>query len=141
MIRKKILHRLCVAIVALSVINLMASFLHWYDLVWWFDMPMHFLGGMAVFYLSALLWLPARKWVSNGRFLYEGVITALLFGVLWEALELYLHITYGSPYFVLMDAISDVCFDLAGALLAGFGLAKVLMDDKSTSQTPQTMVR
>ncbi len=87
---------------------------------------MHFLGGIAVFYLGAILWLPARSRVSTGRFLYEGIITALLLGVLWEALELFLHVRYGTPDFVLLDSISDLCFDLAGTLLAAFWTYKLV---------------
>ena len=126
MLRERILKRLCAAIVTLAVVNQAASFFSWYSLAWWFDMPMHFLGGVSVLYLGALLWLPALSYVSVRRYLYEAVITAVLFGVLWEALELYLHVRFGSPDFVLLDSVSDVFFDLAGALLAAFGLAPVL---------------
>jgi hypothetical protein len=89
-------------------------------------MPMHFLGGVSVFFIAAVLWLPARKWVSDGRYIYECLITALLFGVLWEALELYLHVHYGSPEFFLTDSLSDVFFDMAGALAAALSLMPLL---------------
>ena len=120
MLRKTLLNRLCIAVVCLAVINQAASFLHWYNLVWWFDMPMHFLGGFSVLFFAAIIWLPARKWVSNGRFLWEAVITTVLIGVLWEGLELYLYMQYGSPAFVTLDSLSDVGFDLAGALFAAY---------------------
>ncbi|MBP7805231.1 MAG: hypothetical protein KA052_03380, partial [Candidatus Pacebacteria bacterium] len=118
MLRKKFLNRLCISIITLAVINQLATYFHWYNLLWWFDIPMHFLGGFTVFYFSAILWLPARKWVSDTRFIFEAVITTVLIGVLWEALELYLFFNYGSPAFFTLDSISDVVFDLAGALLA-----------------------
>ena len=127
MLRKKILDRLCIAIVLLAIVNTLAVHFSWYGLIWWFDMPMHFLGGIAVFYLSAMIWLPALKWVPAWRFLYECVITALLFGILWEALELFLYLHYGSPGFVMLDSLSDMCFDLAGALFAAFMTAPHLV--------------
>ena len=120
MLRKKILNRLAVAVVFLAIINGSATHFSWYSLVWWFDMPMHFLGGISVFYFSAIVWLPALRWVSARRFLYESVITAVLIGVLWEGLELFLYTHYGSPDFILLDSMSDVCFDLAGALFAAY---------------------
>src|SRR4051812_31980556 len=123
MLRTKILNRLAYSIIILAIVNFIAVRFSWYGLVWWFDMPMHFLGGMSVFYIGALFWLPARKWVRDGRFIYEGIITALLLGVLWEGLELYLFMQYGTPNFFLVDSLSDVCFDLAGAFLAAFMLA------------------
>jgi hypothetical protein len=120
MLRKKLLIRLCIGIVTLAIVNQVASFLDWYELVWWFDMPVHFLGGISVFYLSAVVWFPALKYVPVWRFIFESVITGLLLGILWEGLELYLHIHYGSPGFVLLDSLSDMTFDLAGILLAAF---------------------
>ena len=132
MLRQQILKKLAVSFVVLAIFNEIAVFIHWYSIIWWFDMPMHFLGGMAVFYLSAVLWLPARKFVSDRRFLFEGIITALLIGVLWEALELYLFLTYGDPNFILLDSISDLFFDLAGAFLGAYFLAQIL-NQKSES--------
>ncbi len=120
MLRKKLLKKLAFSFILLFILNEPAVFLHWYNLIWWFDMPMHFLGGLSVFYLSAVLWLPALKYVSHTRYLYESVITALLIGVLWEALELFLFTHFGTPSFFLVDSISDVLFDLAGALFGAF---------------------
>lgn len=124
MLRKKLLKKLVFAFVILLILNEPAVFLHWYNLVWWFDMPMHFLGGLSVFYLSAVIWLPALKYVSYKRYLYESVITALLIGVLWEALELFLFTHLGTPTFFLVDSISDVFFDLAGALFGVITITK-----------------
>ncbi len=126
MLRTKLLHRLAFSIIILAAINALAVHFSWYSLVWWFDMPMHFLGGVSVFYLSAMLWRPALKWVPVWRFMYESVITAVLLGVLWEALELFLYIHYGTPPFILLDSVSDVCFDLAGALFAAYLTADVV---------------
>lgn len=119
-LRNSFLRALAQVIILLALFNWIAGLFNWYGLIWWFDMPMHFFGGVSVFYISAILWLPARKWVSNGRFLYESIITGLLLGVLWEGLELYLNIHYGSPQFILLDSLSDVCFDLAGIFLAAW---------------------
>lgn len=132
MIRQKLLNNLAYSVVILACINTVAVFFHWYNLVWWFDMPMHFLGGFTVMYFSALVWLGARKWVSNGRFLYESVIITVLIGVLWEALELYLHVHYGSPAFILLDSISDVFFDLSGSLFASYLIVPLLSDAHSS---------
>ena len=132
MIRQKLLHNLVGSVIALAIINFLAVHFSWYSLLWWFDMPMHFFGGLTVFYFCAMLWLPARKWVPNWRFLYEAVITTVLIGVLWEALELYLYLHYGSPDFIILDSISDVFFDLTGALFAAYLVVPLLIRaDKS----------
>lgn len=126
MLRKKLLHRLCFAVVVLAIFNQIATSFHWYALIWWFDMPMHFLGGLTVFYFSAIVWLPARKWVPDWRYVYEAVITTVLISVLWEALELFLYLRYGSPPFITLDSLSDVGFDIAGALFAAYLTAPFL---------------
>ena len=118
--RTIILNRLALSIIVLAVVNFFATHFSWYSLLWWFDMSMHFLGGGVVFYLSAYVWAPALRCVPAWRFLYESLITALLLGLLWEALELFLYIHYGTPDFILLDSLSDVCFDIAGALLAAY---------------------
>jgi hypothetical protein len=126
MFRERILKRLAVAIVSLFILNELATFFSWYSLAWWFDMPMHFLGGVSVFYIAAIAWLPALKRVPLWRYMYESIITAVLFGVLWEALELFLSVHFGSPQFILLDSMSDVVFDLAGACFAAYMLVPVL---------------
>ncbi len=126
MLRRKLLNRLAVSVTALSVIFYLAVHFSLPDLLWWFDMPMHFLGGVCVFYFGAMVWLPARKYVPVWRYLYESIITAILLGVLWEALELYLYMHYGSPNFILLDSVSDIFFDLAGALCAAYMTADVV---------------
>ncbi len=115
-----LLKKLAICITILAVVNFIAVYLNWYYFVWWFDMPMHFLGGLTVFYFGAIVWRFALKYVSFGRYLYESILTAVLIGVLWEALEFYLYIKYGSPMFSLVDSFSDVFFDLSGALLGAF---------------------
>ncbi len=120
MLRQKLLKNLCISIVSLFILNEIASFFDWYDLLWWFDMPMHFLGGLSVFYLSAVVWIPALKIVPPWRFLFESIITGILLGVLWEALELYLYTHYGSPNFIPLDSFSDLAFDTAGIMLGAY---------------------
>lgn len=126
MIRRQLLNKLALSIIFLAVINAFAVHFYWYSLLWWFDMPMHFLGGFTVFFFCAIVWLGARKWVSNGRYIFEAIITTVLVGVLWEALELYLYLHFGSPAFVTLDSISDVFFDLAGALFAAYKVIPLL---------------
>ncbi len=135
-----ILNRLALSIVFLAVVNFFATHFSWYSLLWWFDMPMHFLGGGAVFYLSAYVWSPALRYVPAWRFLYESLITALLLGLLWEALELFLYIRYGTPDFILLDSMSDVCFDIAGALLAAYLTIPHLTDSISMQSKASRVV-
>ncbi len=118
MLRKKFVARLGLYMLVVFTLHETATFLHWYSLVWWFDMPMHFLGGATVFYLSAVLILPALNYVPSWRFVMECILLGLLIGVSWEAFELYMYLHFGSPDFILLDSLSDVCFDIAGLCFA-----------------------
>lgn len=140
MLRAQLLKHLCFHIVLLEILNQAATFFHWYTLIWWFDMPMHFLGGISVLYLGALVWRRALRYVSPARFLYESIITGFLLGVLWEAFELFLFLHYGSPYFGLLDSFSDLCFDLAGILFAAFMVFPLVTRAPEVSKTAAPVV-
>jgi hypothetical protein len=51
----KLLKKIALLVVFIFVANLLASKFYWYFSIWWFDMPMHFVGG--VFISLAVLWL------------------------------------------------------------------------------------
>jgi len=55
LMQKKILKNIAILIVFIFLVNLLTIKFHWYFTIWWFDMPMHFLGG--VFISVSVLWL------------------------------------------------------------------------------------
>ncbi len=126
MLRRQLVRRLGLAMLAVFVLQQIASFLHWFSLVWWFDMPMHFLGGFAMFYLSALVFFRKQPALPWQRYLALCVASGLAIGAGWEAFELGLAIRYGFPPFHFVDSLSDMCFDAAGLCLAAYGAAPLL---------------
>ena len=121
--RPLLLRKLAIYIVVLAVLNLLASVFHWYETLWWFDMPMHFLGGVCVMYVSAIVALPSlKKGMGIGKYIRTCVISAVMLGILWEVFEFVLYRYAGGPVFVPLDSLSDLLFDLAGICAAAYAI-------------------
>ena len=117
---------LLVFVSALLLFQIVALSFYWYWRIWWFDIPMHFAGGLWIG-LSAL-WL----YFLSGRFagttqktavsvFTVGMITVLCIALLWELFEYLVQVLFpqGTPYDVL-DTLSDVLFGFLGGCTASF---------------------
>lgn len=116
--RKKLPSRIAYLVFFIFVVNTLAMKFHWYYSIWWFDMPMHFLGG---FWLAlATAWTLGRVNVSPS--ILKVLLGVVIVGLGWEFFEV---LAYNSPLdapFNTTDTLSDICFDLAGGLAALFFL-------------------
>ena len=90
---------------------------HWYYLLWWLDMPMHFLGGLWLT-LAVILFIYPRKNVSD--FVPRVILVSLLVFIFWEIFQIIVKNEIGGDLFDLKDTLSDICFDLAGGFTAIF---------------------
>jgi uncharacterized BrkB/YihY/UPF0761 family membrane protein len=110
--KKKLLIRLTSLILFIFAINVLANKFYWYYSIWYFDMPMHFLGG---FWLSlALVWLFPLSNV-NSKYISKIILGALLIGIFWELFEILFNNYIAQNPFNTLDTLSDIFFDLAGA--------------------------
>lgn len=102
-----------VALIAIA--HGLANVFYWYYTIWWFDIPMHFLGG---FWVGAVaLWALGvkRPHASFRSRLTSALGAALVAGALWEVMEFGLD-TIGDS----VDTRQDLMFDLLGAIAAVF---------------------
>ncbi|MFT5281151.1 MAG: hypothetical protein ACI9AR_000609 [Flavobacteriaceae bacterium] len=120
-LRKNIEQRVAWGIVVIFIVNLLAMWLHWYSSMWWFDIPMHFVGG---FWLAALFgWLFHsrffRLWQGSKVWLFFTLSLLLIFTMIiaWEVFEFSLDSIVKLNIQNIPDALSDVCFGLSGGLL------------------------
>src|SRR3989344_4148187 len=63
-----------------------------YDVLWWFDIPMHFLGGVSVGYMSVLFlrfWKEENLIQIRSKFLFVLIVVCAVsfIAVLWEFWE------------------------------------------------------
>lgn len=102
-------------VVLVSIAHGLATLFYWYDAIWWFDIPMHFLGG---FWVGAVaLWvLGARApGAPFRRRLGVAFLAVAAVGVSWEVFEFGLDAIGDS-----VDTQQDLMFDVLGAVAAVF---------------------
>lgn len=108
---------LCVALLALHV-EAMQGFLYWR--LPWFDIPMHFLGGLALGTLAV-------GFLNRHRPLAFAAALLAAF-VAWELFELFFGLPRESDY--AADTALDLVMDTLGALLA-YGAARLTLWKKA----------
>lgn len=122
--RKKLGVRVVSLILFIFVLNLIAMKFYWYFSIWWFDMPMHLLGG---FWLGLVfIWFLRLKDLSFST-IVKIILGVLLIGIAWEVFEIIVNKTIIQNPFNTLDTISDVCFDLVGAFISILYFAKRIM--------------
>lgn len=120
-----LLYAQLVILVILAVLNIWYGIYQGlYGLIWWWDIPSHFLGGVWVGFLTAWLLQKLGGRISVAR----SIAGALVVGIVWEIFEHYFALGGNAfmPYWI--DTIKDLIIDMAGGALAGYSAlrAKVL---------------
>ena len=108
-------------LVVVAALNKLALYFNLYWSVWWFDIPMHFLGGFWVA-LSAL-WVISfsASQLLRARTVSIFIVTILIvlvIGLWWETFELYYGISKVAAPDFLADTITDIILDVVGAVFA-----------------------
>jgi hypothetical protein len=114
-----------VAIIAL--LHSLAYVFFWYWTLWWFDILMHFLGGVWValtalwfFYLSGYVQRPKAN-MQTYLLITLGSIAVI--GIAWEIFELFVG-AYREEHHVL-DTTVDLIMDIVGSLAGLFFFLKI----------------
>lgn len=111
---------LIIAIV-ISLLHYFATALFLYSFVWWFDIPMHLLGGFAVglfslwFYFSKI-WIGEK--ITSLRVMVVALVGVLLGGVSWELFEYFIGVTVSTVGSYPLDIVKDLANDIVGGYLA-----------------------
>ena len=119
--RKRIFRSLATIIFPLFLVNFIANKLYWYYSIWYFDMPMHFWGGVCLGF--AMIWFFSKEdqfLELNSSLILRIILGVLFIGVSWEIYEFIFNNVLGKIPFNMLDTISDVFFDLAGGTFATF---------------------
>ncbi len=121
--QKKLFYEAAWLVFSIFMLNSLASYFYWYASIWWFDMPMHFLGGLWIGLLSLSVlgtskFFPKLKKATFFKICLSTILLVLLIGLFWEIFEYsvqgFLGLVLANP----LDSLSDVMFDLAGGLSA-----------------------
>ncbi|MBI4085675.1 MAG: hypothetical protein HY433_00280 [Candidatus Liptonbacteria bacterium] len=109
----------------------------WYYTVFWFDIPMHIMGGVFIGALFVYLFRVRHNFLKTESFLtfvILGVGFTVLVGVLWEFYELFTDVLIIKRYSILnapggihFDTLKDLFNDIVGGAIAvGFFARKAL---------------
>ena len=127
-IKKKLFLNISLLILFIFAVNALAVFLFsWYWTIWWFDMLMHFLGGLwvSLFALWMYFFVFTNKISSLSTFLKKHVgvvsfalLSVLIIGFSWELFEVGVdNAIEFSNVRSLLDSASDLAWDAAGGML------------------------
>jgi len=109
-------------LVILIALHIVGSYHSWYWAYSWFDVVVHIVSGLWVALL--ILWLASVFGQINSLKEYKtkslliALISAVLFGVIWELLENFGHLTYVSDKGYSLNTALDLLNGILGALLA-----------------------
>jgi len=128
MAHQRILFALLISAALLATLTSLAvtHFLYWR--IWWFDMPMHALGGLCAALLAA--WLVAYR--GSKISLPLCLLFALLTGIAWELFEYSEGITNAYHFSYPTDTFKDVSLGLIGGFV-GWILGRILVPGKNSS--------
>jgi hypothetical protein len=99
-------------------LNMAGGYFSWYSGLWWYDMLMHFSGGVMIGVVALLFaFSDTFPWFGTPTApKYRKIIFAILFAVVvWESMEFSLS-TIGGDEFHVLDSLSDMLLGTAGAL-------------------------
>jgi hypothetical protein len=111
-------------VVMIGVVNGLAEAHHWYWVYRWFDMPMHFAGGVWLAGM-ALWWHFYRNNIATQSFvaaLIPSLIAALGVGLAWEVYEASISLVTVGHINDMRDTLSDLLFDILGGTAVAVGV-------------------
>jgi|GEM_PF-440396 len=114
---------LVLLIIFIAGLHIAAMRFNLYFSIWWFDIPMHFLGGLwsglFVIFYSLLRTHSRGEAPSHTRVLCVGLGAAIVFGLAWELYEYLFGFTFTTKSSYGFDTIVDMILDMLGGLTAG----------------------
>lgn len=124
--RSMLLKHLVVLMFFIFLVNFAANKFYWYYSVWYFDIIMHFLGGLWLGLFFAYIFSGKSGPSPGSGFFFKVLLSTLVVGILWEFYEYYLN-AVSLESFDLPDTLYDIFFDMLGAAASLFYLFKIIV--------------
>ncbi len=125
---KKLSIYACLLVFFIWLVNALANTFHWYSAMWWFDIPMHVMGGMFLGLAIGAVCFKRILSLSRGEVLVTVLLFVLIVGIGWEVFEYFVQsFIKGSTQLAnIMDSVKDMMMDLIGGLLASTFVLRAL---------------
>ena len=91
-------------------------YLYWH--FWWYDIMMHFLGGVVIGGMAVWMHLRFVRSAPLRSIVLTVLASILLIGIGWEMFEYIIDPTYAQQANIVGDTILDLIMDTIGALVA-----------------------
>jgi VanZ family protein len=120
------------SLILLVGFHALALKLYLYWSLWWFDIVMHFLGGLTVSLFLHLLYT-RRKSKDKASFttiILLSLAAAFLVGLFWEVVEFKSDLTFTTGITYGEDTLLDVIMDLVGAFVGGVYVYFVVLRER-----------
>ena len=109
--RKKLVKRLVYLIFFILVVSFLANKFYWYSSIWYFDMFVHFLGGLWIGLLGFYILLIKK---NSSHEIFKILLFVLCIGIGWEVFEVLVNDVITRNPFDYLDTTSDIFFDILG---------------------------
>ncbi|MBU3969115.1 hypothetical protein KJ991_02815 [Patescibacteria group bacterium] len=107
----------------IAILNIYAGRYFWYWRFWWFDLAMHFMGGIAVA-LVLLYFYGVFNLKEKIKLISLILFSTFTIAVSWEIMEFLIDANlFGKNYF--FDTLTDIFIGLIGALIVFFMSNKI----------------
>lgn len=113
-----------VTLSTLAVVHIAATEFFFYWRYLWFDIPVHFLGGVCVALGISVLPFFRVHWFERFRKPLPYILLTLAVGVIWEVFEVFSGVVVIDETFI-PDTVLDLTMDALGGYV-GYGLAETL---------------
>lgn len=105
------------------ILHIIAVFAGWYEMFWWFDIPMHLVGGLAITFSAAVAIQEFKNrgklsitWKPLNILLLLGLASLAAFA--WEIMEFALDIFFHTDHQPsVLDTMKDICMGLIGGAI------------------------
>jgi hypothetical protein len=116
-----------VLIFGIAILNNIGNELFLYWRFWWFDIVMHFLGGLWVglsalwiYYFSGFI----KETKKDSSFIFLlSFLSVLVVGLGWEVFEFIIEVEFSSLY--ISDTSLDLIMDILGGIIASLMVLKI----------------
>ncbi len=125
MMKRKTFALLAVLLYVILTLHLSALYFYWYWMFWWYDILLHFLGGLwlAGTALWFLQYIRQKQMSQIKQYLFPvGIV--IIIGLGWEIFEFSLDTFIIFQTNDIIDTMSDLGMDIAGSLTASLIMIK-----------------
>lgn len=118
---KKLLFKACILIFFIWLVHTLANTFYWYSAIWWFDIPMHILGGMFLALTAGALFFKTLLPLSFKERMVIILLFVLIVGLGWELFEYFVqNFIKGDQLVSFPDSVKDMMMDLFGGVVASY---------------------